>query len=193
MLEIAYVNVFDFVEEEYKISKSSAYGNYLGQRQSITEIIAKMFDDVMSRDAIKAYFDMLFGNLDQSELDKRSIVKRLNQGYHISTPKDFLFDFEDIASKFKMIDDYTCSVIVKFNEEVEKEIRQLQYGVVSKNKLRSLQKYTVSLSKYEYNKLKDINAINEIGENMGILVSSEDYSQDTGVQIVDQLGIALFS
>ena len=42
-----------------------------------------MYDDVMSPGAIKAYFDMLFGNLDQSELDKVSIVKRLNQGYHM--------------------------------------------------------------------------------------------------------------
>ena len=76
--------------------------------------------------------------------------------------------------------------------EEKKEIRQLEYGDVSKNKLRSLQKYTVSLARHEYNKLKDINAINEIGENIGILISPEDYSQDTGVQIVDQLGIALF-
>ncbi|MGI6778865.1 MAG: CRISPR-associated helicase Cas3' [Acetivibrionales bacterium] len=190
--DCAYVYVFDFEEEEYKVNKSSAYGNYLGQRQSITEIIASKHEDVTTPEAIKEYFDMLFDNMAKSELDKKSIVKRLNQGYDISTPKDFIFDFEDIAHDFKMIDDDTCSVIVGYDDEAIRKIKALEYGQLSKANLRSLQKYTVSLNKYEYNKLKEIKAIKEYGENIGILLSREDYSDKTGIIILNQLGIAEF-
>jgi len=190
--ELAYIYVFDFSEEELRVKRSSVYGNYLGQRQSITEIISKKHEDVMTPEAIKDYFDMLFGNMDQSELDKKNIVKRLNEGFHNSTPTDFMFDFEDIANEFRIIEESTCSVIVRYNEEAEREIRQFEYGYITRNKLRFLQKYTVNLSEHEYRKLKEIKAINEIGEKIGVLVSTEDYSNKTGVRIVDQLGIAEF-
>jgi len=190
--DCAYVYVFDFEEEEYKVNKSSAYGNYLGQRQSITEIIASKYEDVTKPEVIKEYFDMLFTNMAKSELDKKRIIERLNQGYDISTPKDFVFDFEDIAHDFKMIDDNTCSVIIKYDNEATDKIKELEYGFFNKDNLRSLQKYTVGLNRYEYNKLKEIKAIKEYGENIAVLISQEDYSDKTGVTIIEQLGIAEF-
>ena len=191
--ECAYVYVFDFEEEEYKVNKSSAYGNYLGQRQSITEIIASNCNDVSSPAAIKEYFHMLFNNLNQSELDKKKIIEKLNCGYDASAPKDFIFDFEDIAHDFKIIDDDTCSVIIPYDSDAIKKIRALEYGSYSKNNLRFLQKYTVNLLKYEYNTLKEINAIKEIGQDIGILLSLGDYSDKTGIIIPDQLGTAAFA
>jgi CRISPR-associated endonuclease/helicase Cas3 len=190
--DYAYVYVFDFEEEEYKVSKSSAYGNYLGQRQSITKIIALQYEDVTTPEAIKEYFDRLFANADKSELDKKNIVNRLNQGYDVSTPKDFIFDFEDIAHDFKMIDDDTCSVMIEYDDEAIRKIKELEYGSFSKANLRTLQKYTVNLNKYEYNKLKEIKAIKEIEQSIGILLSREDYSDKTGIIILEQLGIAEF-
>ena len=60
--DLAYVFVFDFADEGYKVNKSSPFGNYLGQRQSITEIIARKYEDVTRPEAVKEYFDMLFSN-----------------------------------------------------------------------------------------------------------------------------------
>ncbi|MGE5612818.1 MAG: CRISPR-associated helicase Cas3' [Bacillota bacterium] len=189
--EIAYVYVFDFDEEEYKVNKSSVYGNYLAQRQSITEIIAKKHDDVSKPEAIKDYFDMLFANIGLAELDKKRIVERLNSG--VGLKKDFIFDFEDIARDFKIIEDNMCSVIVGYNDDAEKNIRNLIYGNFSKDKLRSVQKYTVNLHIHEYKEMAEMKAIKEIATNTGILVSLEDYSGKTGIVIPGSLGEADFA
>jgi len=189
--DLAYVYVFDFTDEEYKVNKSSPFGNYLGQRQSITEIIACKYEDVTRPEALKKYFDMLFSNTSISELDKKSIVKRLNEGCDMMP--DFNFDFEDIAHDFKMIDENSYSVIVRYNDDAEKKINELEYGYYTRDKLRSLQKYTVGLSLNELIKLKDINAVKELGTNTYMLVSREDYSDETGVKMPDQLGIAEFA
>jgi hypothetical protein len=55
-----------------------------------------------------------------------------------------------------------------------------------------VQKYTIGLSINEYNKLRDINAIKELEENIGILISKEDYSEEIGIKMPIQLGIAEF-
>ena len=60
--ELAYLYVFDFIDEEFKVNKSSPYGNYLRQRQSITEIVAGKYEDVTRPEAIKEYFDMIYSN-----------------------------------------------------------------------------------------------------------------------------------
>jgi CRISPR-associated helicase Cas3/CRISPR-associated endonuclease Cas3-HD len=190
--DLAFVYVFDFNDEDYKINKSSAFGNYLWQRQSITEIVARKFEDVTRPEAIKEYFDMLYSNASLSELDKKGIVKRLNEGFCMNTPMDFIFEFEDIARDFKMIDENDYSVIVKYDDDAIWKINELEYGYITRDKLRSIQKYIVNLSIYEYTKLKEINALKSIGEHMSILISREDYSDETGIIVPDQLGIAEF-
>lgn len=191
--DLAYVYVFDFADEEYKVSRSSPYGNYLGQRQSITEIIAGKYEDVTRPEAIKEYFDMLFSNASVAELDKKSIVKKLNQGFDRNSPLDFNFDFKDIARDFKIINDNNYSVIIKYNHDVERKINELEYGYYSRDKLRSLQKYTVGLSIHDFNKLREIGAVKKLGENVGILLSREDYSTEIGIKIPEKLGIAEFT
>ena len=190
--ESAYLYVFDFADEEYRVNKSSPFGNYLSQRQSITEIIAGKCEDVTRPEAIKEYFDMLFNNASLSELDKKSIVKRLNEGFDKTSPMDFDFDFEDIARDFKMIEGNDYSVIVNYNDDAEGRINELVYGYYTRGKLRSLQKYTVSLNVQEYSRLRDIDAVEGLGEKIGLLISKEDYSDEIGIIMPDQLGVAEF-
>ena len=191
--ELAYLYVFDFTDEEFKVNKSSPYGNYLRQRQSITEIVADMHEDVTRPEAIKRYFDMLFSNASVLELDKKHIVKKLNEGFDWNSPLDFYFDFEDIAHDFKLIEDNDYSVIIKYNDDAKMKISELEYGYYSREKLRSLQKYTVNLTYNEYYILKEINAVKGLGEKIGVLISREDYSDEIGIKIPEQLGIAEFT
>jgi len=190
--ELAYLYVFDFIDEEFKVNKSSPYGNYLRQRQSITEIVAGKYEDVTRPEAIKEYFDMLYSNASVSELDKKHIVKKLNEGFDRNYPLEFNFDFEDIAHDFKLIEDNVYSVIVKYNDDAKKTINELEYGYYTRDKLRSLQKYMVNLTIHEYNILKEINAVKELGEKIGVLISIEDYSDEIGIKMPEQLGIAEF-
>jgi CRISPR-associated helicase Cas3 len=187
--KLSYVYVFDFADEDYKVNKSTPYGNYLRQRQSITEILASKYEDVTRPEVIKEYFDMLFSNASVSELDKKSILKRLNEGFDKA---DFNFDFEDIAHDFRMIDDNNYSVIVMYNDDAVKKINELEYGYYTRDKLRSLQKCTVSLNINEYNMLREIKAVKELDKSIGILISKEDYSTEIGIKMPEELGIAEF-
>ena len=92
-----------------------------------------------------------------------------------------------------MIEDNNYSVIIKYNDDAKRKINELEYGYYTRDKLRSVQKYSVSLSIHEYNKLRDINAVKGIGKNIGILISVEDYSDEIGINIPDNLGIAVFA
>lgn len=188
-MDSAYTYVFDFADADYKVSRSTPFGNYLSQRQSITELVARDYNDVTSPEAVKAYFDMLFSATSTSELDKKNIVGRLNDA---GGPPDFWFDFADIARDFAMIEDNGCSVIVPYNDDAKRIITELEHAGVTRDLLRSAQKYTVRLNRYEYSKLREIRAVKEIGENIGILLSDEDYSKDTGLTFPEALGIGEF-
>ena len=86
---------------------------------------------------------------------------------------DFDFDFEDIARDFKMIEGNDYSVIVNYNDDAEGRINELVYGYYTRGKLRSLQKYTVSLNVQEYSRLRDIDAVEGLGEKIGLLISKK--------------------
>lgn len=191
--ELADVYVFDFSDDEYRFNRSTPYGDYLGQRQSITQLIADKYEDVSSPEAIREYFDILFSNASLSELDKKKIVERLNDGFNMSSPADFNFDFEDIARKFRMIEDNSYSVIVRYNDDADRRINDLESGCCTIDNLRLIQKYTVNVSENEFSKLIEINAVKELGENTCILISREDYSDEIGLELPEQLGFTEFA
>jgi CRISPR-associated endonuclease/helicase Cas3 len=60
--------------------------------------------------------------------------------------------FETVASKFKLIDDDTYPVVVSFNDEVEKLLRQIKRRGLFTSDYRELQPYTISIRQFEFRK-----------------------------------------
>lgn len=60
--------------------------------------------------------------------------------------------FETVASKFKLIDDDTYPVVVCFNDEVEKLLRQIKHRGLFTSDYRELQPYTISIRQFEFRK-----------------------------------------
>jgi CRISPR-associated endonuclease/helicase Cas3 len=60
--------------------------------------------------------------------------------------------FETVASKFKLIDDDTYPVVVRFNDEVEKLLIKIKRRGLFTSDYRELQPYTISIRSFEFRK-----------------------------------------
>jgi CRISPR-associated endonuclease/helicase Cas3 len=60
--------------------------------------------------------------------------------------------FETVASKFKLIDDDTYPVVVSFNDEVEKLLRQIKRRGLFTSDYQKLQPYMISIRHFEFRK-----------------------------------------
>jgi CRISPR-associated endonuclease/helicase Cas3 len=60
--------------------------------------------------------------------------------------------FETVASKFKLIDDDTYPVVISFNDEVEKLLRQIKRRGLFTSDYQKLQPYTISVRNFEFRK-----------------------------------------
>jgi CRISPR-associated endonuclease/helicase Cas3 len=60
--------------------------------------------------------------------------------------------FETVASKFKLIDDDTYPVVVRFNDEVEKLLNKIKRRGLFTSDYRELQPYTISIRSFEFRK-----------------------------------------
>jgi CRISPR-associated endonuclease/helicase Cas3 len=65
-------------------------------------------------------------------------------------------DFPEVAKKFRLIRDDTTSVIIEYDDEVRKRLRELNYRDINAGDYRFLQPYMVSLRNYEFEQGKDI-------------------------------------
>jgi CRISPR-associated endonuclease/helicase Cas3 len=60
--------------------------------------------------------------------------------------------FETVASKFKLIDDDTYPVVISFDDEVEKLLRQIKRRGLFTSDYQKLQPYTISIRHFEFHK-----------------------------------------
>lgn len=167
-----------------------------------TERVLQHFDDLLSPEAIKKYFEYYFAQR-QSEMDypveiqEKNTTIRKNLFELLSSNKDayaayyhnnqkwypslIVQSFETAGQVFRAIDDNTLSIIVPYKNGKE-IIAKLQSDCSLEEKislLKQAQQYSVNLFFYEREKLK--NAISEIND-MGVFVLADSYySEETGV------------
>lgn len=65
-------------------------------------------------------------------------------------------DFPEVAKEFRLISDDTTSVVVEYDDNVRKRLRELNYRDLNSGDYRFLQPYMVSLRNYEFQQGKDI-------------------------------------
>ena len=135
--------------------------------------ILRKYSDIASPEAMSAYFEQLFYNKGEKDLDSNGIVSALNSGR-----KSLNFPFRKIADLFRIIEDNTKVVYVLFEKpDLENRIAD---GERTKEFFRELANYAVSLYEYsDIKKLKEIGALKQfkdIYDNTDdILVICEEY------------------
>lgn len=161
----------------------------------VTESIMRNFDDITSPRAICTYFEELF-EITGDGLDFKKILERLE-----SDVTNFNFSFQDISRDFKLIEDTAIPVIIPYDDKACTLIEKLKYSDYKSGILRSLQGYTVTIYKNEYDNLFGMGALDFItnGEinNKDIAILKRDsfnhlYDKNTGLKVTEETGIAIY-
>jgi CRISPR-associated endonuclease/helicase Cas3 len=96
--------------------------------------------------------------------------------------------FRTAAEKFQMIDE-TASILVPYRNPKDESrdsriyIKRLRSGEMHRDLLRQLQRFTVSVSPYQFEKLQNANELEEIIQGIWALRSETAYSNELGLLI----------
>ncbi len=161
---------------------------YLQRTALIGEGIAENYADVISLDAVKAYFEQLYkveGNA-KGVLDKLGIMELFN----VYPPDKEDFAFKTCAEQFSLINNSTYGVIIPYDDAARGLIHSLRHTDFPAAYLRKLQNYTVNLYEQDYLTLYNKGALESIG-GADMLMDETRYNADEGL-IIDKEAEARF-
>ena len=126
-------------------------GSYRSGADIFTTLMRDSDSNLNDLSLIQTYFAKLYGT---TELDKKNIQK-LRQG----------LDYPQVAARFRLIEQDTELAIVCYQphkERIQKYINQLRYAGPSRQLMRLLQPYVVSINKCLLTKLQEEKAITNL-------------------------------
>ena len=148
---------------------------YIKQNTDAMALTRSTYNDVTSADAIRSYFNALFGLKGDSTLDRHDILK---QSTSTTMP------FAHIANEVNIINNDNVDIIINRNDTADKLIDQLRNGYASRTTMRQLSMYTVSVPKHQFDKMRDSVDIIEIGKTghtVAVLNDSDMYHPRQGL------------
>jgi len=161
---------------------------YIKQGAAVAGNILREFkDDPVSIEAINAYFKLLYTLQDgKRTFDKKGILPCFDKG-----TREPDFDFKTAAENFKLIDNNTVAVIIPYNDEAAKLVKELGHTLYPASTLRKLQVYTVNIYEQEFQTLQSKGVIQTIADTYAVLDESkmnEYYHPETGLKIPESGG-----
>jgi len=149
-------------------------------RQGVEEANAVMrkYYDLLSIEAVNEYFCNLYWR-NEDKLDKESILEKLSEG--VATIN---FPFREIAKQFKIIDNDMESIIIPYNDEAKKIIKQIRYAEFTKNLARKAQRFSVQVYPQILKKLEGV-SVERVQDNFLILTNTDLYRKDIGLTYND--------
>jgi CRISPR-associated endonuclease/helicase Cas3 len=145
----------------------------------------KQFNDIVSLESIRVYFEQLRYYIGKKGLDKNNAVGLFNDGVNtLSLP------FKEVAKKFRLIEHNTRSVFIPY-DAAEVLLTRFRNGERSRELFRAAQQYSVSLYDSDLSKLDELGAIEHIDEEV-LVLQEQYYSERYGVSLSPEGGMALF-
>ncbi len=143
-------------------------------RNTSVSLLYGLQGDIQSPETFKRYFDKFYAEVKNH--DKNNVLKKLQQ-----TADELKIQFRTAAQQFKMIDDKdTVSIIVRYGDN-NSLLSILAKGEPDRWLLRKLQRYTVTLYKYQFEKMLHRGEIEEICQGF--------YAQSASGVYHDKLGL----
>lgn len=137
-------------------------------------ILATANQDPLHHSLFEQYFSELYWKA--NSLDTKDIIKLLTP-----SPQECGVYFRTAAERFKLIDDSQQKTILVRYGEGSKWIDLLRFQGPDQSLLRRLQRYTVNISKDNFNDMLRRRVIAEIQPGIFALTSEMDYSKEVGV------------
>lgn len=152
---------------------------YLRQGVDEASAIMRKYDDLLSIEAVNEYFRNLYW-INEDKLDKKNILEKLSEGAGtLNSP------LKEIAKQFKIIYNDMESIIIPYNYEAKKIIKQLRYTEFTKNLARRSQRFSVQVYPQILRKLEGI-SVERIKNTNFLLLTNEDlYKKDIGLNYDD--------
>ncbi len=120
------------------------------------EVLRQYDDQPLSPEAMQAYFGALYWHKGADEMDKSGLLRQLAESRPDSLP------MEDMAKKFRLIDNKQMPVIVRFDEVADRALDELQFATGCGRIARKLQPYVVQLPVKAYDALLRSGAVAEV-------------------------------
>lgn len=161
----------------------------------VTRMVAESHDDLMSPEAIAAYFTSLYKNRGAG-LDQKGIVVLLESCIRANFP------FVDIAQAFRLIENDTATVFIPLDAQAKTIANQLRGGTRSRSLMRAAGPYQVNVYQRDMEALRAAGMVENAkifkdgrlidDERITILLQVERaFNEETGLEVPD-LGVGLF-
>lgn len=161
-------------------------GYFRHTAQTAEGIMRRFPNDILSLEAIEEYFREYYWFKGEKQLDEKGILDMLQAGI-----VECDFPFRQIADSFRLIEQATKPVVVPFSvsEDEEKVVKclleKIEYADNLRGYSRRLQKYTVQVHHYYWNKLMENGCLEIVRDMFPVLINSKRYDEDTGLNIYD--------
>lgn len=139
-----------------------------------------------SLQTVHAYFSALY---EHRSLDDKSIVSHLSEyGISGSIPS---IPYDSVASSFQMVKSGAYPVIIP-SEHNAKDIDALTSGKPSRDTMRRLGRWSVNVYKNDRDALLKSGSIEPVGEGIFLLLDDARYSEEFGLDVLVEGGVAMF-
>ncbi|HJB08669.1 MAG TPA: CRISPR-associated helicase Cas3' [Candidatus Enterocloster faecavium] len=159
-----------------------------GQRQQLDvakNLLAEGWD-VSDLNCTEEYFKRLY-HARGTSLDKKRIMEAFSKR---------IFRFAEVGKEFHLIQEQTKTILVKREEEAKQLLWQIQNGGYTKSVMRRVQQYCIQVYDEDFKKLYDAGMVRSVSEDMEDfyeLVNEGRYSDEMGLDLGIESGMALFS
>ncbi|MGC7871553.1 CRISPR-associated helicase Cas3' [Desulfosporosinus sp. SYSU MS00001] len=184
-LEVGIVNVFE-PESRYAQNMPSSIKRPI----EVAKSIMTRYEDILSPQAIKSYFEELYDFEGEAGLDIHNIFKMMESG---AEGCNFNFNFKQVAGQFKLIDENTVPLIIGLDEKAEELIYKLRYVSEFRGILRAIQPYSVNIFENEFNAMNGAGLIEIVNDGIYILRDIKKYNKKTGLEFTTESGVAIFA
>ena len=172
--EDSYVNIFEL---------ESGSPEFFSMQVAASDHVLKSYgSDLMSKEAVRQYFDGLFYLKGTKALDQKEILRQLD--------RDNL-PFSTVAKEFRLLGNETRTLYVETPDN-EKEIFALKNGFADRAIYRKLGQYSISLYEYQFQQLLKQHSIECLDNGNCVLIDTSLYLPDTGLNLNMDTGNALF-
>lgn len=148
--------------------------------QAAGEVLRHHTDAPLSPAAIRQYFELLYWQQGDEQLDKLAMLPLLQSSQIDSLP------METLAEKFRMIDDTQVPVIIPYDDEARDALKALRFAEGCVGLARRLQPYVVQVPQRAYAALRVAGAVQPVdpekwGEQFSELISASLYDKAFGI------------
>lgn len=171
------VSIFQFEEAE----------RVPGQRQQID--VSKMLladkEDLSSLGTIQRYFEILYHFKGES-LDRKRILDEFQKQR---------YNFAKVGKEFKLIEENTKTLCITQEHEAEQLLEQMANQGYTKSGMRKISRYCIQVRENEFKKLNGAGMVRPVSEDMEEfykLTDEEQYTEDMGLNLNIESGMALF-